>query len=339
MLDVVEKVRSVEITGVAVYHPENEVDNGEYVEYFKNRGMDITHMFEVLGKERRYILSDERENSLTMGFEAAKRVLDSSSTLPSEIDIVVFVSDMPEYFSPSNAVFLHKWLGLKQETLVFDMNQNCTGMITALDVIGTYLRSNKRYKKALLVSAFSGSRMGRKDTPVGYGVFGDGAGAIVLEACEYEEQRGLVASYYKTNSVETEKMVYPEVGFSNVYHESTTMDQRLLKWAVETDSFIPGEFEKALDELAGDLGIEVTAFDHLFVSQISLGIIHEVSNLTGISIDRFTYVGDRFGYTGNSSPVFTMEEALRTGKIVRGQYVVLLSIGAGHTVCGTVFKF
>lgn len=93
------------VDGVSIYHPENKVDNSFFIEYFQsNFNKDITSLLRHLRRKERFLVNNDQENALTMGIAAAKNVLLETHTEPHEIDMIVFVSDTPEYFVPSNAL-------------------------------------------------------------------------------------------------------------------------------------------------------------------------------------------------------------------------------------------
>ncbi len=178
-----QKFLNVNIIGVGTYLPDNKVDNEYYINHFKElKGIDITGALESIGRDYRHISTDLDETVITMSTEAALIALKESNTNPEELDMVVFSTDSPEFTTPTNAIKLVNAIGAKNAKLVYDINANCLGMTLGLDQVSRTMKTNKRFKKALIVGSVLISSIARKDDFLTYAIFGDSASAVVLEA-------------------------------------------------------------------------------------------------------------------------------------------------------------
>ncbi len=142
----------VKIINAAIYHPEFKVDNNYFIKHFQELNKNILPLFNSLGRELRYLASDN-ENALTMGIEASKKVLSDSNLLGSDIDLIVFTSSTPEYVAPSNALKIHHAINGKSSACVYDTNSNCVGMIVSLDQLCNSIMNNPTMKRVLLVGS------------------------------------------------------------------------------------------------------------------------------------------------------------------------------------------
>lgn len=328
---------SVLVKGVGMYLPSNEVSNEEMASHFSERGISVNGLYESVGRKTRFF-KDEDETSTTMSFKAAENVIKKLGVNKDSIDGVIYVSDSPEYTSPSNAIVLHKWLGLKNAHFVLDMNQNCTGVITALDVVTKYMKGSHRLNRVLVTGAFNASQMAHKDNPVTYGVLSDGSSAVIVDKVN-EQEKGIIDSGYHTDSSHFEMMMYPKCGYSNISSEQIDDESKKLNWDHESDEFIPGEFVKVIEPLLERNGLTPNDVQHYIASQFSKKLIHVTSEKLGVSADKFTFVSDKFGYCGNASPMFAFGDLLEKGSAKEGDFALIFSIGSGHVVSVVLYRY
>ncbi|MCM1183493.1 MAG: 3-oxoacyl-ACP synthase III family protein [Roseburia sp.] len=327
------------IKGIAYYHPERKVDNDFFIEYYKKQGQDINGLLKATGRKSRYISDDDDENMLTMGFNAAKEVLEKTHVKASQLGLIVFSSGTPEYIAPSNALKLHSMLQAGQKCGVYDLNANCAGMLVALEQIARAMRSNQGLKYALLVGSDQLNRYSRYREPITYSNFGDSACALVIENV-FNIERGFRDSDFYTNSSNHNKILLPAKGMSTVVKDrSLSTQDKLVKW----DNFdLSGAFFSAkisIEEILFRNNLKKENIKKYFLSQFALKNIENVAEELGESMDKFVFIGDEFGYTGTTSPLLAYARALENNDLDIGDYVIFWTVGAGTTCVCLLYQY
>lgn len=327
------------IKAVSYYHPKNKVDNAYFIEHFKRQGKDIQHLLEVTGRESRYISDDMEENMLTMGYYAARQVLEEAHIPASKLNQIVFSSGTPEYIAPSNAVKLHAMLSAAQKTAVFDMNANCAGMLVGFEQISRVMRNNPNIKYALLVGADQLNRYARFTEEVTYANFGESACAVLLENV-FHTERGFLDSDYYTNSSNHDKIVLPAKGMTSAIHnKNLDIKDKLFQW---TSFDLSGAFYSAkisIEELLFQNGLTKNDIKKYFLSQFSWKNIEKVCEEMEEDISKFTFVGNEFGYTGTTSPFLAYKRSLENEELSMGDYVMFWTVGAGTTCVAVLYRY
>lgn len=327
------------IKGVAYYHPERKVDNEFFIEHFKKQGKDINGLLTATGRKSRYISDDVDENMLTMGYNAAKDVLEKTHVKASQLGLIVFSSGTPEYIAPSNAIKLHSMLQAGQKCGVYDLNANCAGMVVALEQVARVMRSNQNLKYALIVGSDQLNRYSRYHEPITYSNFGDSACAMVIENV-FNVERGFLDSDFYTNSSNHNKILLPAKGMSTVMRDrSLSTQDKLVKW----DSFdLGGAFYSAkisIEDILFRNNLKKENIKKYFLSQFALKNIEGVAQELEESMDKFTFVGDEFGYTGTTSPMLAYARDLENNELDIGDYVIFWTVGAGTTCVCVLYQY
>lgn len=318
---------NVRIREIAVYHPDNIIDNNYYIEHYKNQGKDVKKLLEnVYGRDKRYVIdpnAEKKENSLTMQIEAAKKVLEKSALKGSDMDMVIVATQIPEYVVPACAVMVHRAINGKRNAFCYDMNANCTSMLFALENTYRYLESNHRVNRVLIVGGEYTTQVHNPKNELGYGVFGDAACAIILERTE--EQAGLIDSDFFVNDEFYDKMIFPHCGMSNIYESGR---EEILSTMEGVDCDMDDVCNRIKKMMAvHHLGTEdISAF---CFSQFLWKNIQILRNDVGIPEEKSIYVGDVYGYTGVTSPFLALNKAIKEKRVKHGDYVIFWTIGAG----------
>lgn len=328
---------NVKISGVSTSHPKTKYTNEFFVEHFEKMGLSAEGLMNHLGRKERYLVDPKNENTITMAMDAAKKVMESTITSPDSLDMVVFVSDTPEYTYPSNALLLHNQLGTKNAHIVYDLNANCIGMLSAIDQVSTYMKVQPSIKKALLISSVYISNIAKKDDTVTYPNFADGAAAVILE--KTEENVGLIASNYYTNSSLTEFVKYPSAGFSNMFNERTPSSEKKLRFDPHDVSYFSDDWKRMILDMLDKNEVSVAEIDHWIFSQFSKPEVEETLTKLEVGLDHYTFIGEEFGYTGVTSPIFALHDAVKKGKIKKGNKVVFCSVAVGYSMSSLLYQF
>lgn len=334
------KVENIKIVSTGIYHPANRVDNNYFIDHFKELGVEVSGLLSHLERKYRYLSDDPKETVITMGYEASIRALREADIRIEDIDMLIFATDTPEYTSPTNAVKLLDMLGGATIGMAYDTNSNCLGMLTALDQASRIMMTNHRFHRALVVGGILFSSVSSKNDPVSYSNFGDAAAAVVLEKTEEYEKKGFIDSVHLAQTSESKYILMPKAGFSKVIRDGVEKeDEKKWSWESFDGSFISDSWESLIRELAADNKLEPSDIKHLIFSQFTHPDARITLQKLGLEESRTTYIGDEFGYTGTTSPILALDRALKTGKINKGDYVTLASMGTGSLISVLLFRF
>lgn len=332
---------SVRIRSTGMYHPQERFDNEYFIDFFMERdNNDITRLLEHLGKETRYLSrNNPDENSLTMAQSAAEQALERSGLQPSDIQMIMFISDTPEYTYPTNAVMLHERLNTPNAHLVYDMNANCIGAISALDQASIMMKA-KGIKYALIAGGVSVSKAASDKEPIMFSAFADGGGALILELGETDEaQTGFVDADFYTESIITDIALYPNVGHSRMLDASIPESEKRIYHKEVDVSFFSAKWKGLITGLLSKHGLEPGDVDHFIFSQLSLAENLKTLDLLGVDHGKQIYVGDKYGYTGVTGPIFALNEALQSNRIKPGDKLVICSVGLGYVMGACLYRF
>ncbi|GGA37696.1 ketoacyl-ACP synthase III [Paenibacillus physcomitrellae] len=316
----------VQIREIAMYHPANEVGNDYYIQYFAEKGTDVTNLVNGLGRNKRFVIDNREENSYTMALEASRAVLEKAGLQAADVDLIIFTSQTPEYLLPSNALKLHHSLGGDLNTACFDINANCAGMLVAIEQASRYMTSNPRIERALVVGADYLS-IHTPDEPVYHSNVGEAAVAVILEPAE--DTRGFIDSVYQTDTSVIDNSKFPAYGLSNLYREEYTAKDAQLQFVPFDDAVCAASAIDSIKVLLSRNEVDKDEIAAFMFSQFTPGNIKRVSEGLDIHSDKVVYIGDQFGYTLSTSPLLALHQAIQAGKVKRGDYVVLWTVGAG----------
>lgn len=329
---------SIVIKSIGVYHPKRSVGNEVFIEHFKKLDKDITDLLNFFGRNTRYISDDPKENTVTMAIEASKSALEKSKISAEEIDLLIFSSGTPEYLAPTNSLKVHNAIGGKSTAIVYDMNANCVGMIVAVEQASRYMLSNPEMKKALVVGAEQMNKFSQETDEITSSSFGDASCAVILEKVE-DTESGFIDAVFYTNSERTHDMLFPECGMSNIYNPNISEQGKRIYWYGGSGGNGFAIVKSQIDALFERNHISNKDISGYFISQICKQNIIDLAAAMEEDSDKFTYIGDTFGYTGTSSPFIALNHAIDTNKIKRGDHIIIWSVGTGFFAAGTLWRY
>ncbi|MBU5484183.1 ketoacyl-ACP synthase III [Clostridium sp. MSJ-11] len=321
---------SIKIKNIEYYHPKTKYSNEYFVKHFFNQDVDISGLLNITGRNQRYISEDFHENSLTMAIEACKKVIRTANIDVQDINLVVFVSTSPEYLSPTNAVKIHDALGLAKDAGAYDMNGNCAGMIIAMDQVCRTMKSNNRIKYSLLVGSDLLNRYSRRSEAITYANFGESACAVLLENTDDNISDFIDSSSYVDSSLSC-YINFPPEGFSKVLpiDEDTPKDNRIVEWIdFNTDDAFASSVD-SINEILLRNNLTKDDVKLYCLSQFAKKNVDMIMETLEEPEHKFPFVGDRFGYTGVTSPFMALADSVSNGKLNRGDYIILWTVGAG----------
>ena len=315
------------LSGVGSHLPGAPVSNDDLVA----RGIDTSDEWIVTrtGIRSRH-LAAPGETTSQLAEKAARQALAMAGIAASELDLILVATSTPDYIFPSTACLLQGALGNKGAA-AFDVQAVCSGFVYALTVADKFIRSGS-HKKALVVGAETFSRILDWQDRGTCVLFGDGAGAVVLEAAPAP---GILASALHADGSQVGILSVPGqvAGGQVVGDPFLRMEgQAVFKMAVRV-------LAEVAEECCAAAGLAAGQIDWLIPHQANIRIIDATARKMGLPRDKVVVSVDRHGNTSAASVPIALDEAVRDGRIRRGQKVLLEGVGGGFTWGAVLFEF
>lgn len=315
------------ITGTGSYLPSQVLSNDDLVA----RGVDTSDewIVERTGIRCRHIAAEGQKTS-DLALEASLRAIDSAGIAVESIDLIILATSTPDYIFPSTACLLQSRLGNKGAA-AFDVQAVCSGFVYALTLAEKFIRSGS-HRRALVVGAEVFSRIldwNDRGTCV---LFGDGAGAVVLEA---SDEPGILASALHADGSQHGILEVPGnvCGGKVVGEPFVKMDgPAVFKFAVKV-------LAEVAQEVIEQAGLSADAIDWLIPHQANIRIIQSTAKKLGLPMEKMVTTVDRHGNTSAASIPLALDDAVRDGRVRRGDTVMLEGVGGGFTWGAVLFKF
>lgn len=314
-------VRSV-ILGCGSYLPEKVLTNSALAEMVDTSDEWIVERTGI--RERRIAADGEFTSDLAIA--AAKRALEDAGIEAGDIDLIVLATSTPDYTFPATAVKVQAELGITGGA-AFDVQAVCTGFVYALSTADAMLRTGN-HKRALVIGAETFSRIIDWEDRGTCVIFGDGAGAVVLEAQELNgaiTDRGILTTRIRSDGRYQDKL-YVDGGPSST---QTTGHLRMegrdvFKHAVVN---IASVMKEALD----DAGVDASEVDWFVPHQANKRILDGTARRFGIPEERVVITVDKHGNTSAASIPLALDVARKDGRIKQGDMVLMEAMGGGFT--------
>jgi 3-oxoacyl-[acyl-carrier-protein] synthase-3 len=339
------------IAGIGKYLPKRVVTNHELTTY-----MDTTNewIIERTGIEERRYAEKHKESTTTMAAAAAKIAIERAGITPEDIDFIIFATLSPDYYFPGCGVLLQRELGLtKTEIGALDIRNQCTGFVYGLSVADQFIKTGM-YKNILLVGSEMHS-MGLDFSDEGRAVtviFGDGAGAVVLQPTEKENQ-GILNTVLHSDGTHAEELAMINPGSHGGYHLGTEkfgypdpsvpggvfitqkmVDDNLLTPNMTGQLVFKNavvKFPEVIKEGLAKAGLEKEDIDLLVPHQANLRISQFVQKVMGLPDEKVVNNIQKYGNTTAASIPIALCEAYEDGRIKEGDLVCLAAFGSGFT--------
>lgn len=315
------------LSGTGSYLPGNPVSNSELAA----RGIDTNDEWIVsrTGIRSRH-LAQVGTTSSELGLIAAQKALEMAGVAAVDLDLIIVATSTPDFIFPSTACLIQGKLGNKGAA-AFDVQAVCAGFTYALGIAEKFICSGS-HKKALVIGAEVFSRIldwSDRGTCV---LFGDGAGAVVLEA---SDKPGILATAMHADGSQNTILNVPGqiCGGQVTGDPFLRMDgQAVFKFAVRVLADVAEEVCLAAD-------IQTSDVDWLIPHQANIRIIEATGKKLGVDRDKVIVTVDRHGNTSAASVPLALDEAVRDGRIQRGQKVLLEGVGGGFTWGAALLEF
>ena len=315
------------IAGTGGFLPGLPVSNNDLV----RRGVDTNDEWIITrtGIRTRHFAGPEYSTS-DLALEASRRALEAARIRAADIDLIIVATSTPDCVFPSTACLLQNKLG-NIGAMAFDIQAVCSGFIYALNVAEKFIRSGS-HKKALVVGAEVFSRILDWEDRTTCVLFGDGAGAVVLEA---SEEPGILASVAHADG--SQHGILSAAG--QICNGKVTGDPFLRMDGQAVFKFAVRVLSGLTIECCNLVGISPTQIDWLVPHQANIRIIETTARKLGILMDKVVVTVDQHGNTSAASIPLAMDMAIRDGRIRRGQKVLLEGVGGGFTWGAVLLQF
>ncbi|HET9579753.1 MAG TPA: beta-ketoacyl-ACP synthase III [Usitatibacter sp.] len=306
------------ITGTGSYLPEKVLTNKDLESIVETSDEWIVAR---TGIRERHVAAEGQFTS-DLALEACRRALAAAGREPADVDLIIVGTSTPDMVFPSSACILQGKLGVRQGA-AFDVQAVCSGFVYALATADLFIRAG-RHKCALVVGAEIFSRIldwSDRSTCV---LFGDGAGAVVLEA---SDRPGILSSHLHADGSQVPILNTPgHVSRGAIQGDPTLkMDGgAVFKLAVRV-------LEESAHEALDANGLEVRDIDAYIPHQANVRIIAYVGRKLGIADERCIVTVDRHANTSAASVPLALDVAVRDGRVKRGDTVLLQGVGGGFT--------
>ena len=309
------------IKGVGMYLPNKILTNNDISEF-----VETSHewIYERTGIKQRHIAAEDQMTS-DLAYQAALDAIQDANISATEIDLIILATSTPDQVFPSTAVKLQDLLNIRSGA-AFDINAVCSGFIYALSMADNLIKSGK-YKKILVVGSEVYSRiLDWKDRSTCV-LFGDAAGAFILEGQEKDViNTGIIESIIRSDGQYRSKL-YCDGGPSMKISSDCyiNMDgKEVYKHAVEKQTVI-------VEDLLDSLGINIDAIDWFVPHQANLRILQTTAKKLKLKEEKIIVTVDRHANTSSASIPVAMATAIKEHKIKRGDMLLLEAFGAGFT--------
>ncbi len=316
------------VIGTGGYLPE-EVRTNEQI----SRTVDTSDswIYERTGIKSRRI-AGPNESAASMAEIAARQAIDAAQINPEEIDIIIVATGTPDRIYPSTGCLLQQRLDIKN-CVAFDVQAACSGSIFAMSIADQYIKSGAA-RTVLIVGSEICSRIVDWTDRGTCILFGDGAGALLLRA---SDETGILSTHIHSDG-EYEDLLYcpnPQVAADTDKHEAGYISMRgneVFKIAVNT-------LGRIVDETLEANNMDQADIDWLVPHQANIRIIIATAKKLKMSMDQVVVTLENQGNTSSASVLIAFNEAVRDGRIQRGQVVLLEAFGAGFTWGSALIRY
>ena len=309
------------IAGTGSYLPEKVLTNGDLAKMVDTSDEWIHSR---TGIRMRHIVAPD-QTSCDLAYAATLPALDAAGINPAEIGLIVVGTTTPDYAFPSIACTLQARLGISG-CGAMDVNAACSGFIYALSIADKFIRCGD-CKVALVVGAETLTRTIDWSDRTTCVLFGDGAGAVVLRA---DSQTGVLNTYLHADGSKKDLLWSPSVLHST--HATAASEAKGLQMrGNEVFKYAVKALDSVVDETLHANGLDKRALDWLIPHQANLRIIEATAKRLDMPMDRVVVTIDRHGNTSAASVPLALDEAVRSGRIVRNDLLMFEAFGGGFT--------
>lgn len=321
------------ITGLGAAIPDKVMTNADFEKILDTSDEWIAQRTGI--RQRR--VAGPGESTATLGIEASKRALANAGLEAGQLDLIICATITPEMVFPATACFIQEGLGVK-EIPAFDISAACSGFIYGLTIARGLIETGL-HKRILIVGAETLSRFSDYTDRTSCILFGDAAGAAVLEGTE-DLSRGVQYTVLQADGAGWDFIYVPAGGSREVTSQASLDGRRhyikmrgrdVYKFAVEKMQWL-------MEDCMTRCGLSAEQIDVVIPHQVNLRIIASAAEKFNFPMEKVYINIDRYGNTSAASIPLAMDEARQAGLIKNGSTLLLVAFGAGLTWAGAVVK-
>ena len=345
-------MKSSKIGGIGMYVPQNVMTNSAMTRY-----MDTTDEWiqERTGIKERRFADRTNETTATMGIEAAKVAIDRAGLQPTDIDFIIFATLSPDYYFPGCGVLVQRELKMK-EVGALDVRNQCSGFVYALSIADQFIKTGM-YKNILVIGSEKhsfGLDMSTRGRNVSV-IFGDGAGAVVLQA---SNEPGILSTHLHSDGESAEILAmynpgthanhwghfadFDDAEIAEMFMSEAMMDKAQLFPFMDGQSVFKKavvKFPEVIHEALAANNLQSSDIDMLVPHQANLRISQMVQKLLRLPDEKVYNNIQRYGNTTAASIPIALCEAWQEGKIKEGDLVCLAAFGSGFTWASALIRW
>lgn len=322
------------VAGTGSYLPELRLTNQDLVERLAKTGLETSDEWIKTrsGISARHFAA---ENELTsdLAVKASREALESAGITSEELDLIILATSTPDHLGgfPSTACVVQDKLGAHTACAAFDVQAVCAGFTYALAVADAFIRAGS-YRKVLVIGSETFSRILNFQDRGTCVLFGDGAGAVVLEA---SNEAGILSTALHADGSQRDILCVPGRAVNGEVHGSPfmTMDgQAVFKLAVKV-------LEQVAHEALAKANLKPEQIDWLVPHQANIRIMEGTAKKMGMSMERVIVTVHEHGNTSAASIPLALDSGVRSGQIQRGQHLLLEGVGGGFAWGAVAIKY
>jgi 3-oxoacyl-[acyl-carrier-protein] synthase-3 len=321
------------ITGTGSAVPEKVLTNADLEKLVDTTDEWITSRTGI--KERR--IASEGEFTSTFATAAAEKALAMAGVSAEELDLIVVATVTPDFPFPSTACLVQKNLNAKKAA-AFDISAACSGFLFAISLVEKFIKSGAA-TKALVIGAETLTRITDWEDRNSCVLFGDGAGAVILEAST--QDAGVLSTHIHSDGTYWELLHQPACGSRNPA-EQRVLDERLTFIKMQGNEVFKlavRAMEDAANEALSANNLSISDIDLFISHQANRRIIDAIGKRLGLSPEQVYINLERYGNTSAASIPIALDEANRSGRLKEGSLVLLDSFGGGLTWASALVRW
>ena len=322
------------VAGTGSYLPEQRLTNQDLVERLAKTGLETSDEWIKTrsGIAARHFAA-EHELTSDLAVKASQAALDAAAITSADLDLIILATSTPDHLGgfPSTACVVQDKLGAHTACAAFDVQAVCAGFTYALAIADAFIRTGS-YKKVLVIGAETFSRILDFQDRGTCVLFGDGAGAVVLEA---STEPGILSTALHADGSQREILCVPGRSGNGQVHGSPfmTMDgPAVFKLAVKV-------LEQVAHEAIEKANLKPEQIDWLVPHQANIRIMEGTAKKMGMSMDKVIVTVNEHGNTSAASIPLALDVGVRSGQIKRGQHLLLEGVGGGFAWGAVVLKY